>query len=79
MSKYFHLPIGDGYSLVAAEITMAEDIFKLVDSNREHLRTFLDFVDASVDVTLQENYIKMKLQGSANGTDKLFSSHLAIN
>lgn len=72
MSKYFHLPIGDGYSLVAAEITMAEDIFKLVDSNREHLRTFLDFVDASVDVTLQENYIKMKLQGSANGTDKLF-------
>lgn len=72
MTNYFHLPIGDGYSLVAAEMTMAKEIFDLVDSNREHLRTFLDFVDSSVDETLQENYIKMKLQGAANGTDKLF-------
>lgn len=72
MTNYFHLPIGDGYSLVAAEISMAKELFELVDSNREHLRTFLDFVDSSVDETLQENYIKMKLQGSANGTDKLF-------
>lgn len=72
MTNYFHLPIGDSYSLVSAELSMAKELFELVDSNREHLRTFLDFVDSSVDETLQENYIKMKLQGTANGTDKLF-------
>lgn len=72
MTKYFGLRIDENLDLVIPELSMAEEVFRLVDSDRSHLRTFLSFVDRSVDVTSQVNYFKMKMTGAANGTDKLF-------
>lgn len=72
MKKYFGLSIDKNLDLVIPELGMADEVFSLVDSDRNHLRTYLNFVDSSVDVTSQINYFKMKLTGAANGTDKLF-------
>lgn len=72
MKKYFGLSIDKNLDLVIPELSMADEVFRLVDSDRDHLRTFLGFVDSSVDVTSQINYFKMKMAGAANGTDKLF-------
>lgn len=72
MTPYFSLNIEDDLNLVYPELGMAKEIFELLDSDRDHLRVFLDFVDDSKDEKNQEDYIKMKMQGAANGTDKLF-------
>lgn len=70
--NYFKLHIEDELYLVYPEIRMAKELFELIDSDRDHLRSFLDFVDPSVDYTTQENYFKMKLTGVAKQTDALF-------
>ena len=75
--NYFKLHIENELFLVYPEIRMAKELFALIDSDREHLRTFLDFVDEVVDYTNQEAYIKMKLEGIAKQTDALF--FIAIN
>ncbi|MFC6463637.1 GNAT family N-acetyltransferase [Marinilactibacillus sp. GCM10026970] len=72
MKKYFGLSIDKNFNLVIPELGMADEVFSLIDSDRDHLRTFLSFVDSSVDVTSQIDYFKMKMTGAANGTDKLF-------
>ena len=69
---YFELSITNEYKLVMPELSMAHEIYNLVDSDREHLHPFLDFVDSSIDVTSQIDYFKMKMNGLAKGTDKLF-------
>ncbi|MGC6767884.1 GNAT family N-acetyltransferase [Enterococcus sp. LJL51] len=72
MNSYFSLVIEDELCLIYPELQMAEEVFRLIDSDRTHLRQFLDFVDDVVDCKSQENYIKLKLKGAAEGTDKLF-------
>lgn len=72
MKPYFHLEIGENLSLVIPELSMMEEFYQLVDSDREHLRRFLDFVDGCTSVDSQIGYYKMKMTGNANGTDKLF-------
>lgn len=69
---YFGLEIDDELRLVIPEYSMAEEVFNLVDSDREHLGAFLDFVETSVDASSQRDYFKMKMLGVANETDKLF-------
>ncbi|WP_339101781.1 GNAT family protein [Candidatus Enterococcus clewellii] len=75
--NYFKMPIEDELYLVYPEIRMAKELFELIDSDREHLRQFLDFVDGVVEYTNQEEYFKMKLEGVAKQTDALF--FIAIN
>ncbi|MBO0422824.1 GNAT family N-acetyltransferase [Enterococcus plantarum] len=72
MKYYFCLEIDESLSLVQPTLTMAHELFELVDSDRDHLRKFLDFVDSSTTYESQEQYIKMKLEGDINGTDRLF-------
>lgn len=72
MTKYFGLSIDEQLNLVTPELSMADEVFRLVDSDRDHIRTFLSFVDDTVDVTSEINYFKIKMTGAANGTDKLF-------
>lgn len=72
MMMCFGLSIDEHLSLVIPEMSMAEEVFRLVDSDREHLGEFLDFIDTSVDVSSQINYFKLKLDGAAKGTDRLF-------
>lgn len=70
--RYFELKVNKEIKLVVPELTMATDVYNLVNSDRDHLRPFLDFVDRGKDVSSQIDYFKMKMQGSVNETDKLF-------
>lgn len=72
MAHYFSLKINDELDLLFPELSMVEELYQVVDNNRAHLRPFLDFVDHSTETANQTDYIKMKLQGTANGTDRLF-------
>lgn len=72
MSKYIHLAITEQLNLIVPEIQMAEELFQLVDSDREHLRPFLSFLDSAREVEVQRKFIQTKLHGAAKGTDKLF-------
>ena len=70
--NYFKMHIEDDLYLVYPELRMAQELFELIDSDRDHLRPFLDFIDGVVDYTNQEDYFKMKLEGVAKQTDALF-------
>ena len=72
MKHYFHLPIDSKLSLVQPTVDMASTLFDLVDSDREHIRQFLDFVDVTKEPTDEIKYINMKLSGQVKGTDRLF-------
>ena len=72
MKEYLRLPIEGELALVHAEVRMAQEMFELIDSDRAHLRPYLEFVDEVKDKSSQEAYIKMKLVNEAKGTDALF-------
>ncbi|ALS36555.1 ribosomal-protein-serine acetyltransferase [Enterococcus rotai] len=72
MKHSFCLEIDESLSLVQPTLEMAQELFEVVDSDRDHLRRFLDFVDSSTSFEPQEHYIKMKLEGYIKGTDRLF-------
>lgn len=50
----------------------AEDMFKLVDSDREHLRPFLPFVDGTLTVEDEVQFIKSQLKEQVEGKAYLF-------
>lgn len=58
--------------LVAPEFSMAEELYQLVDAQKAHLGTFLNFVETVTGPENQTDFLKMKLTGTANGTDRLF-------
>lgn len=72
MKHYFYLPIDSKLSLVQPTVDMATILFDLVDSDREHIRQFLDFVDITTEPNDEVKYINMKLSGYVKGTDRLF-------
>lgn len=72
MTHHFTLPVTDDIYFVQPTLEMAEEIFRIIDSDRQHIGEFLDFVELTKDVKDEENYLKMKLTSEANGTDKLF-------
>lgn len=69
---FFNVYIENDLYLVYPEVRMAKELFELIDSDRDHLRQFMDFVDNVADYTSQEDYIRMKLGGAAKQTDALF-------
>lgn len=72
MKHLFQFNINEALSLVSPNVQLAKDVWDVINVNREHLRPFLDFVDGTKTVEDEENYIKMKLNGEINGTDRLF-------
>lgn len=52
--------------------SVAEEMFKLVASDRDHLRAFLSFVDQTLTVEDEVQFIKSQLKEQAVG--KLISS-----
>lgn len=72
MKHYLSLSVDDTISFVQPTIQMAEPIFNLLDSDRKHIGEFLDFVPLTNKVEDEENFLKMKLTGIANGTDLLY-------
>lgn len=72
MSYYFTIPVTEKIALAYCDVSMAQSIYELVLSDKEHIGEFLDFPEKTIDVSNQEVYIKMKLRNNAEGTDKLF-------
>lgn len=52
--------------------SVAEVMFKLVDSDRDHLRAFLPFVDQTLTVEDEVQFIKSQLKEQADGRTYLF-------
>ncbi len=59
--------IDECLSLKIRAVTEAEELSKLVDQNREHLRKWLPFVDSSLTVNDSADYLKKVLDGFENG------------
>ncbi|MCZ0717799.1 GNAT family N-acetyltransferase [Aerococcus kribbianus] len=72
MENYFKQDLGQDIYLLYPDISMASEVFALINSDRHHLRSYLDFIDATQKVSDEENYIKSKLQGIAANTDRLY-------
>ena len=72
MIEFFTLPLDEQLSLVQPTVKMAQVLFDLIDCDREHLRKFLNFIDGIQEVKDEENFLKLKLKGEAEGTDRLF-------
>ncbi len=72
MTHYLSLPVTEHILLVQPTLDIAENLFALVDSDREHLSEFLEFIDATKEIADEHTFLKMKLIGEANGEDRLF-------
>lgn len=59
--NYFKMHIEEDLYLVYPEIRMAKEGFALIDSDREHLGEFLDFIVNEKESINFENYLKMQL------------------
>ena len=59
--------LGDGLELALAVPQHAEAIFELIDRNRQHLRRWLPFVDATRDVEYTRGFLKDQLRQLAEG------------
>ncbi|GMA69073.1 hypothetical protein GCM10025879_03190 [Leuconostoc litchii] len=60
MTIYFRVDIEPNLSLALTELNHAKDIFELLDTDRENIGQFLDFVPATKIEGDELNYIKKK-------------------
>ena len=58
----FSLDLGDGAKLTLLEHRHAQDVFNLVDGNREHLRAWLPWIDGTKTVDDSRNFIRSSLE-----------------
>ena len=72
MKHRLTLPVTENIFFVQPTIQVAEELFNLVDSDRAHLEEFLDFVKMTKTIEDETNFLKMKITGEAEGTDRLF-------
>ena len=83
MELTFHIPVNDDITLVLLQPHHAEELFSLVDKNRQHLRQFLPWVDSNTQAehtlaainsgikaheTKQEAFLGISIQGKIVGT-----------
>ena len=62
----FHFPLGSDAELRLLEVRHAEALFGLVEQNREHLRRWLIWVDATQTAHDIHNFIRAELQRFAD-------------
>lgn len=72
MLHFLALPVTEEISFVQPTLEQAEAIFNAVDNDRKHLGEFLDFIDTTKSIADEVDFLKMKITGEANGTDRLF-------
>lgn len=70
--KQFSLPVNDDIKLVQPEIYLAEDLFQTINQNRVFLSEFLPFVDTTLSVKDEEEFIQLMLAQQLKGTARLF-------
>lgn len=62
-----------GVTLVSARVEMAEEIYTVVDQDREHIGQFLPFVDQTEVVQDTLNYLESQLKISEPGKELIFT------
>jgi ribosomal-protein-serine acetyltransferase len=62
----FYCQIDDRHKLRLLHISDAEELFKLIDSNRTYLRQWLPWLDSTNNVADSENFIQSTLQQFAH-------------
>lgn len=72
MNHLLTLPISNSISFVQPTMQHSDKLFNLIDSDRKHLEKFLSFVKLTKTSTDTTNFLKSKITGEANGTDRLF-------
>ncbi|MDT2815312.1 hypothetical protein P7H75_10655 [Vagococcus carniphilus] len=72
MLHFLALPVTEEISFVQPTLEQAEAIFNAIDNDRKHLGEFLDFIDTTKSIADEVAFLKMKITGEANGTDRLF-------
>lgn len=72
MNHWATIKVDEQVQLVQPTIEMAEAVFSLIDSDREHIGKFLDFVEGAQNAADVEELIKNKISGYVAGTDRLF-------
>ena len=55
---YFKLPIDETYSLVKLDLTQADEVYEVVDRERAHLSTFLDWLSCVNSVEDELRFMK---------------------
>lgn len=72
MTHHLSLTVTKDISFIQPTVQAATKLFHLIDTDRIHLGEFLNFVKATQSATDTENFLKMKITGEANGTDRFF-------
>lgn len=66
------IKVDERIELVQAEIFHGEDLYNVIDQNREHLRAFLTFIDIITEPAHETAFIKKMMNEFAQGTGRLF-------
>ena len=66
------LEVDDHIYLAKPEMYMAEELYHVIQDNMTHLKPFLDFIDESVSIKDEENYLRMMLRLQAEGKGRVF-------
>ncbi|WP_105993075.1 GNAT family N-acetyltransferase [Staphylococcus simulans] len=67
-----YLPIDNDLKLVQPEIQMAQSLFNVIEQERAFLSTYLPFIDHTLSVQDEIEFIKLMLTHQSRGTGRLF-------
>ncbi|WP_414045053.1 GNAT family N-acetyltransferase [Macrococcus equi] len=70
--KRLSIKVDERIELVQAEYFHAEELYHLIDDNRDHLREYLAFIDLITEPAIETAFIKKMLNEFAQGTGRLF-------
>ncbi|MHD0396810.1 GNAT family N-acetyltransferase [Staphylococcus simulans] len=69
---YFYLPINEDLKLAQPELFMAEPLFQAIEQDRAFLSTYLPFIDHTLKVEDERDFIKLMLKKQAANEQRLF-------
>ncbi|WP_414047573.1 hypothetical protein ACMGE7_01255 [Macrococcus equi] len=65
--KILSIKVDERIELVQAEYFHAEELYHLIDNNRDHLREYLAFIDLITEPAIETAFIKKMLNEFAQG------------
>lgn len=69
---FFYFPVDEDIKLAQPETFMAEPLFQVIEQDRAFLSTYLPFIDHTLTVEDELNFIKLMLKKKAAGEHRLF-------
>ncbi len=72
MKAFFKYPINEIYSLVKPDITMAAELFELINENEEHIGRFLPIPKHVKNIEDEAEFLRRVLKGEGMGSNRQF-------